>query len=62
MGGLGGASKCGMRCSHTGMRSFQAGRRFVGMGGPPRRPVDIVLGRHEWIWPLRVSVDVHDAL
>ena len=26
---------CGMRFSHTGMRSFHAGRMCVGRGGPP---------------------------
>jgi hypothetical protein len=39
---------CGMRRSHTGMRSFHGGRMFVGMGVPPRRGGEPP-PRHEWI-------------
>ena len=42
-------SHCGMRCSHTGIRSFHGGRRCVGMGGPPLCREGEVVARHEWI-------------
>ena len=55
-------SQCGMRRSHTGMRSFHAGRRLVGTTPPPRRPGGEELARQVWICPLRVSVAVQDAV
>ena len=56
-------SQWGMRCSHTGIRSFHGGRKCTGRGGPPpfRFPGEDDAARHAWIWPERVSLAVHDA-
>jgi len=53
---------CGMRCSHTGIRSFQPGRsgEKTGTGRPPRRGGE-VWARHAWVWPVRESLAVHEA-